>query len=471
MSPAIQKSPLLALLILLICLFCVVGTPKAQDVAPQKRSSTAGTQAPAESPSTQIGDSGYKVVIPEIKLKSIIGGKSTPKPIPEDVEEKPAPVPESPTREHPAEREPEKKVHRLPFDPVDIGQTEAVRVPETPPAAPPEAVEPPQPEPERPAEKKPEAAVPEPAPPAASEEEASPVYHPPRAPEETLDASFVPKKEVLRGVAPAKQIPIATLESRAAKTGRLEIAATGAKELARPEDWIALDARKSPLMVELPDEEKEEPRESLPRTARSPDETAPPAEATEMPRAETPTASPSPDVPSEPAQVEEPAPETGPREQLPREEPAPAQEKEIIPSPLDDDALESREARDYLRETAPILEELSLLMTRVPGLSIEDYDPSDAHSALVPADVRLKMTSLKRELQILDSKTFAIIPPSRYQAFHSLVRESIAHAHRACDAIINYFEENDPQNFLKAKEHLVKAGELIRKTIKQGGSS
>ncbi|MGC8906428.1 MAG: hypothetical protein ACP5M0_03180 [Desulfomonilaceae bacterium] len=461
----------LALLISLICLLGAVGSPRAQDGAPQKRSSAAGAQVPAESPSTQIGDSGYKVAIPEIKLRSIIGGKATPKPPPEGAEAQPAPVPESPTREQPAEREPEKKVDRLPFDPVDVGQTEPVRVPETAPVTPSEPADAPQPEPERPAENTPAPRPSEPAPPAAPQEEPSPVYHPPVAPEETLDASFVPKKEVLRGPTPVKQIPISTLETRASKASRLEIAASESKELVSPEDWIALDARKSPLMVELPAEEKEEPQESLPRTARSPDASAPPAEATEAPTTETPTVTPPREIPSEPPQEEKPAQESLPREQLPVEKPPQTRAKEVIPSPLDDDALASREARDYLRETAPILEELSLLMTRAPGLSIEDYDPSDANSALVPADIRLKMTSLKRELQILDSKTFAIIPPSRYQAFHSLVRESIAHAYQACDAIINYFEENNPENFVKAKEHLVKAGELIRKTIKQGASS
>ncbi len=466
-----QKSLQLALLISLICLFCALGLPKAQDVVPQKRSATAGAQSSVENPSTQIGDSGYKVTIPEIKLQSIIGGKSSSKPLPGDAEAKPPPSPGSPPTEQPANGEPEKTVDRLPFDPVDMRRIAPVRVPEAAPAAPPETAETPQSEPDASIKKEPKAAPSEPGLPAASDDEVSPVHHPPVAPEETLDASFVPKKEVLHGPTPVKRVPIAILESRAVKASRLEIAATAAKELLNPEDWIALDARKSPLMVELPDEQKEVAQESLPQSARAPDSVASPPEATEIHAAETPTAPPSRDGSYEPPQVEKPVSDSPPRELFPSEESPSTPAKEVIPSPLDDDALESREARDYLRETAPILEELSLLMTRAPGLSIEDYDPSDTNSALVPTDVRLKMASLKRELQILDSKTFAIIPPSRYQAFHSLVRESIAHAYQACDSIINYFEENNPQNFLKAKEHLVKAGELIRKTIKQGGTS
>ena len=71
---------------------------------------------------------------------------------------------------------------------------------------------------------------------------------------------------------------------------------------------------------------------------------------------------------------------------------------------------------------------------------------------------------MKRELEVLDSKTFAVIPPAKYSDFHSLIRQSITQAHQACHSIIEYFQESKSENFQKAREHLLKAGELIRRT-------
>jgi hypothetical protein len=140
----------------------------------------------------------------------------------------------------------------------------------------------------------------------------------------------------------------------------------------------------------------------------------------------------------------------------------------LIPTPLDLDARTSRAARDYLRETAPILEELSILMTRVPVLPIADYDPSDQNAALFPKEAYLKLDAIKRELQILDSKTFSIIPPAKYTVFHGLIRESITATYQACDSIISFFNERTPSNYQAIMDHLQKARDLIKQTRTAG---
>ena len=83
---------------------------------------------------------------------------------------------------------------------------------------------------------------------------------------------------------------------------------------------------------------------------------------------------------------------------------------------------------------------------------------------IVPKEIYLKMDSMKRELQNLDSKTFAIIPPPKYGPFHAVIRESITETYQACDAIISYLNERNDENLQKVMEHLTKARELIRKT-------
>jgi hypothetical protein len=162
-----------------------------------------------------------------------------------------------------------------------------------------------------------------------------------------------------------------------------------------------------------------------------------------------------------PAVEEPPEPEPA----LPAiERPTPSP-KEVLLSPLAQEALDSPEVREYLRETAPLLEELSLLMTKAPSLNIADFDPSDADAPIVPKAIYLKMDSMKRELQNLDSKTFAIIPPPKYGPFHAVIRESITETYQACDAIISYLNERNDENFQKIMEHLTRARELIRKTL------
>jgi len=142
--------------------------------------------------------------------------------------------------------------------------------------------------------------------------------------------------------------------------------------------------------------------------------------------------------------------------------------KEVLSSPLDQETPDTPEIKYYLRDTAPILEELSLLMTRAPSINIADYDPSDANAPLFPRDLQIKMDSMKRDLQILDSKTFAIIPPKRYEQFHGLIRDSISQTHQACEAILNYIAEPNEENFKTIQDHLFRARELIQKTRSHG---
>jgi hypothetical protein len=172
-------------------------------------------------------------------------------------------------------------------------------------------------------------------------------------------------------------------------------------------------------------------------------------------------------TPSEPPV--EPADEQSiPKESLPTFDRSVAPPKEILRSPLDQESPDTPETKHYLRDTAPILEELSLLMTRAPSINVTEFDPSDANAPLFPGDLQLKMDSMKRDLQILDSKTFAIIPPKTYEQFHGLIRDSISQTHQACDAILNYMAEPNEENFKTIQEHLFRARQLIQRTRSHG---
>jgi hypothetical protein len=144
------------------------------------------------------------------------------------------------------------------------------------------------------------------------------------------------------------------------------------------------------------------------------------------------------------------------------------QTKQDIPkrfaSPLGAEFATSKEARDYLREISPILEELSLLMAKSPNLTVADYDPSDPGAAIFPKEVFIRMDALKRQLQILDSKTFAIIPPPKFQDFHAMVRESISRTFRASDDMIRYFNDQSDENLKRVQDHLMRAKQLIQIT-------
>ncbi|MGC8605133.1 MAG: hypothetical protein ACP5VS_15810, partial [Desulfomonilaceae bacterium] len=239
-----------------------------------------------------------------------------------------------------------------------------------------------------------------------------------------------------------------------------------------PEDWVVLQARKEADQLPLEQPESEpalestqsvnaQPSEShtkensdtvAPNVAQpSSEETTPPATEKEaQPTKETPDVVPS--APESQIEVSPPP-------------------KEQVPSPLDPNAQKDNNLRLYLSETAPVLEELSLLMARAPSLSLVDYDPSEVNTPTMPQDLGLKLESLKRDLRILDSKVFSIIPPSKYEQFHELIRQSISHTYLACEAISNYFQDANPEDLGKVKDHLSKAKELIQLTRKQNSSS
>jgi hypothetical protein len=208
-----------------------------------------------------------------------------------------------------------------------------------------------------------------------------------------------------------------------------------------PEPWLP-----APTSVVPP---AQEPR-TIPETSQNREFDAPPESA------------PDPQPSDEPVQDPE---ESATVEELPE----PPAAEEPVASPLADNLIESREVLDYVKATMPVLEELSLLMTRVPTLKVEDFDPSDANAPVVPSDIAVKMDSMKRRLQILDSKTFAIIPPQDFTRFHSMIRESITESYRACEAIVNFFNERNHEDLKRVREHLEKARALIRKTTRGNG--
>ncbi len=181
----------------------------------------------------------------------------------------------------------------------------------------------------------------------------------------------------------------------------------------------------------------------------------------------TPTLEPKPlpaeDMPSDTISIPKDHAEPEP---MPPAAPAP---KESVPTPLGADAVDEPEVADYLTSMAPVLESLSLLMTRAPGLVIEDYDPSEGAEPSIPDDVKLKMDAIKRELAILDSKAFSIIPPAKYKDFHSLIRKSISETHQACDGIIAFLEDRKESDLQRVKEHLSKARELMTRTRGRAG--
>lgn len=396
------------------------------------------------SPTGQIGDSGYVVPIPEIHMKSIIGGKppaAVQPPAPPEKESSggkdpssaeesglPARGPSSFAPQEPASREespvssPEKKAGparepkhetsepdhaiRLPFDPEY----------RTGPAKKQETEQPPQTVREKTIEGQ--------------------LASPPVAPDEILEAP-TPKKEVLKKKAAGPPPHL------------LEVAPVKGILKAIPVERMAI---KGPVGAGegIPLVERTEPEEL-------------PLEPEQAPAKLAGIIPPEPPV-AEPV----PEPETTRSEEPPVVEEPPASPARLS-SPLEADALRSRDVKEYLSQTAPILEELSLLMTRAPSLAIADFDPSDPNPVIFPKDLYVKIDAMKRELQILDSKAFAIIPPAKYAPFHSLIRESIIHTYQACDAMIAYLNERSDDNLHKVHDHLIKARQLVQKTrVAQG---
>ncbi|MBI5249319.1 MAG: hypothetical protein HY912_07475 [Desulfomonile tiedjei] len=450
----------------------VLVEPASWAAPPQKLPERKNETAEVNAPPGQIGDSGYVVPIPEIKMRSIIGDRPpAPPPVqepevapvkeqsppptkpveqvqpqetPEPVPQAPAPVePQAPVETTPHVRE----SPRLPFDPAARTPQESVRKP---------------------------VFVEEPT----ADKDEAPAFKSPQAPEPMTEAP-PPKKELLKRKAAAPPIPV-LLESQPLKGSAKPISMESLRLGASTDstESISLDSRKEPEIAPEPPA-----RESLPEPESAPDTR--PETATSQPPKETvpvpvPAPSPAPaPTPTPPVTQPEPPPKeavpmeppsepieeaTTPKETVPTLEQPPPPPKESFPSPLDPDVLTSREVRDYLRQAAPILEELSLLMTRAPSLNIADYDPSDPGAPLVPKELFLKMDSMKRELQILDSKTFSIIPPPKYARFHTVIRDSIASTYQACDAILAYFKESSPENLQKVLTSLTRARELIRRT-------
>lgn len=428
----------------------------------KSQASGAGGISPGQS-AAPIGNTGYLVPLPEIRMNRIIGDKPAPPVTPAPPTESPSVTP-APTKEpSPAE--------------------EVEPPPEERPAAPPEAPDvsrlPFEPVHRRPVvEQPPERARTQEAP---EEESRTPLSHPPEVPEDTIDAP-APKKELLGKKTKPVIPPLLDLVpvKRASRTTPLE--STKAQDKVDSKEEIPLDPRREPEAIPAAEPEaptlkepvnevqEEAPKEVLPPPEPAPPPLAfPPLEPLPEPELKEPVPSalmpPAVDERTEAVPVLPPVEQPAAPESVlpPVEQPAlPA--KETLPSPLAPEALNSPEVMEYLRETAPLLEELSLLMTRAPSLSLADYDPSDADAPIVPKEIYLKIDSMKRELQNLDSKTFGIIPPRKYAPFHSVIRESITETYQACDAIISYLHEKNDENLQKIMEHLNKARELIRKT-------
>jgi len=444
-APASRVS-VYAMLVLSLTLVLSPGWVRGQPQVPDTAPSQPGGRVLSGQSQTPIGDSGYSVTIPEVRMNKIIGPRPQPEPPPSTKEDEPASKPEdlapqpeeySPRQIVPAQ-EPGRSVsapseleespvaeptRRLPFEPVDRKPTTGpfgIPLHEQPAAITPQAED-------------------------EGKEDQSPFLSAPRAPEDLARDLPPPRKEMLMRK-PFPAVPL--LEEQLVKPAprAMPLERQQYRDVADQKESISLDARRAPEILPPPE-------------VLSPPEVLLPPEPEVVPLREVPERMEPAEPPSD-LQVEK----LVPKESIPSvEQPAPPV-RELIFSPLDESALHSREVMAYLRETAPILEELSVLMTRAPSLAIADYDPSDPNAAVVPKEITLKMDSLKRELQILDSKTFAVIPPAKYAEYHSLIRQSIAETYQACDAILGFINETDPSNLKKADDHIFRARELIQRT-------
>ncbi|MHB8202317.1 MAG: hypothetical protein ACYDHG_01265 [Desulfomonilaceae bacterium] len=446
--------------------------------------------SPSNAPSRQssetyapVGPSGYKVLIPEIKMNRIIGDVKTKPPAsvpPEAIA--PQPTPEHETRMEPVpapslDSEPEPKPEVQPPAPLPEQTTEK-HAPEQPVETP-----------LQPVEAEPQEAVThlpfdhgDRQSPAAIEKEdieqnvrdgierESHLFGPPLSPINITEALPEPTKEVF-----AKRQSLSIPKVKELEISKSEQAVTPVEvlqdhESLAPEDWVILQARKE--ADQLPFEEpKPEPAVKIAQSETPETKETQPQETSTtgvQNMAQHPEEGPTP----APKKEEQPVKETqdvgtvAPEGQV--EVSAPP--KEQIPSPLDEQAVKENDIRLYLSETAPVLEELSILMARAPSLNMADYDPSEVNTPVMPQDLGLKLESLKRDLRILDSKVFSIIPPVKYEQFHELIRQSISHTYLACEAIFNYFQDAKPEDLEKVKEHLTKARELIQLTRKRNSS-
>jgi hypothetical protein len=515
--------PLFVVSTVLMVLACPAGAFGQAASPPNASTSGVGNH---DQPYAPLGQSGYRVPLPEIKLNQILGGqRPKQKPTRPEADESAAPQPETPGPTEKSEPEqPDQRetsvvpgAPRLPFDHATLKRGPRA-IPEKGPA-----------EESSPASPLPKESVFPLAVPAAPED--LQVARPPK--KEVFGKRIPPGAPPLLEAQPLKQtlktIPLKAQEApRSGPVEGIPLGARGDPEIVpaaepKAEPAPAVSAPPEPELSPIPKERTPVPAESH-QDKQSAEESAPVAPLPELkPTISTPMERATPAAPlpqfkldrsspkertplvpsSEPESDKSTARETAPIVALPKSEPEPEKTrpkeitpseppvepadeqsipkeglptfdrsvpppKEVLRSPLDQEAPDTPETKHYLRDTAPILEELSLLMTRAPSINVTEFDPSDANAPLFPSDLQLKMDSMKRDLQILDSKTFAIIPPKTYEQFHGLIRDSISQTHQACDAILNYMAEPNEENFKTIQEHLFRARQLIQQTRSHG---
>jgi hypothetical protein len=464
---------LFALICAVMVLVLSLGAVRAQGPTEKGERKVAPNPTPPKSPSSKVGISGFKVVIPEIKMKSITGGRVHKK-----ISETEPTIPKeaAPQRDRQLQEPPREQIRTSPkHDAPSVSRPDRESV---------------------------DGAPVDTGPVHTSEKDNTtngrkieiPLFRPPVAPEDAVEA-VPPKKEMLKETAGGS--PPALLDSKPVKENlkRRTVESSRMDLSGGPQESITLQPRHPREVVRdsKPEPQPEAVPESRPMPAPLPEpEPQPPVEARPEIRSrpeKQPEIKPEPQpellpmkqpekLPKsepEPEPKPEPKPDSIPKESLPEmSRPSSIGEppdvvippKESIASPLALEALNSNDPaiREYLKATSPILEELSLLMTRVPSLTIADYDPSDTQAPLVPKELFQQMDSMKRSLQILDSKTFAVIVPPKYSKFHTIIRDSISHTNRACDAIIEFFSQGTPASLQTMQEHIHKAKELIRRT-------
>ncbi len=507
-----SKLPFIAVSLCLISLLVLSGAvfescavaQGLRDAAPELPSMTSG----AGNSSATIGGTGFKVPIPEIRMNRIIGD-TPPKKEPTETKRGPVSSPQEMSHGQPLHpQSPKEQMERpgpipmrLPFDsryrrheeqPVEsippiredirlepeVVQTvpETVERPSyriTPPRIPdrqPETtmMELPSPSPKEqaPLLEKPQQRTQE----RQRSEPHSPPFREPISPVNITESLPEPTKEII----PKKMIPLPhMIEVETAKDTirSLPIESVAIGEPHSETDFIQTENRRAPLVIEI-----EEPK-PLPEPKEEP---ATPGMRREEPESAAPPIY-QPMTPPEPGQGISVIPskehktsiETGPEKETPvttKESPQQieqpvAPQKERIPSPLDEDSTMTLEVKRYLKETAPILEELSLLMARTPSLSIADFDPSESHTQTLPKEINLRMESMKRDLRILDSKIFSVIPPQGYAQYHDLIRQSINHTYIATEAFINFANQSRIEDLTQVRDHLAKAKEYIHRTV------
>lgn len=270
---------------------------------------------------------------------------------------------------------------------------------------------------------------------------------------------------------PIVQSGAGTVEQPAEKPKEAKKEDTAARKAPPTLPWTAPDKKEEILTTPVAPKEEPKPEQA---PVEKPAQEAPvpmtPSEQVEIPEGVSQPEKPQSNVIKElptPSRIDEQS--ISPEESVPTieaiDEHIPEPEpKEIIASPLDPGALEDAETREYLEATATILEELSLLMTRAPSLSIAQYDPSDTSAPLAPSEVLRQIESLSRRLRILDSKTFSVIPPSKYMEYHNKIRNSIVESRLAFEAVMTFFNQGDSKALQEMRNHITKARDLIRQT-------